>query len=47
MGKGEKNEGEISERETELLTPGYKLGVMDGEEGGVWSEWMTGTEGGT
>lgn len=45
-----KNEWEISERETEherLLTLGSELGVVEGEVGGGWGDWVMGTEGGT
>ena len=46
----EKNEWEISERETEherLLTLGNELGMVDEEEGGGWGGLGAGTEGGT
>ena len=49
-GKGEKNEWEISERETEherLLTLGNEQGVIEREVGGRWGDWVMGTEGGT
>ena len=45
-----KNEWEISERETEherFLTLGNDQGVVEGEVGGGWGYWVTGTEGGT
>ena len=44
------NEWEISERVTEherLLTLGNEQGVVEGEVGGGWGDWVTGTEGGT
>ena len=49
-GKGEENEWEISERETEherLLTLGNEQGVVEKEVGGGQGAWVTGTEGGT
>ena len=49
-GERRKNEWEILERETEherLLTLGNELGVVEGEVGGGWGDWVTGTEGGT
>ena len=44
-----RNVWEISERETEhrLLTLGKELGVIVGEVGSGWGEWVTGTEGAT
>ena len=48
-GERRKYEWEISERETEherLLTLGNE-GVVEGEVGGGWGDWVTGTEGGT
>ena len=30
-----------------LLTLGNKLGVVEGEVGGDWGDWVTGPEGGT
>ena len=41
---------EISERETEherLLTLGNEQGIVEGEVGGGWDDWVMGTEGGT
>ena len=49
-GKRRENEWEISERVTEherLLTLGNVQGVVEGEVGGGWSDWVMGTEGGT
>lgn len=46
-GKRRKNEWEVSERETEherLLTLGHELGVVEGEVGGGWGDWVTGIE---
>ena len=40
----------ISVRVTEherLLTLGNELGVVEGEEGGGWDDWVMGTEEGT
>ena len=48
-GERRKNEWEISERETEherFLTLGNDQGVVEGEVGGGWGYWVTGTEGG-
>ena len=50
--KGERreNEWEISVRETEherLLTLGNEQGIVEGEVGGGWGDWVTGTERGT
>ena len=40
-----RNVWEISERETEhkLLTLGKELGVIEGEVGGGWGEWVMST----
>ena len=48
-GERRKNEWEISGRETEherLLTLGNELGVVEGELGRGWGDWVTDTEGG-
>ena len=46
-GERRKNEWEISERETEherLLSLGKEVGVVNGEVGGEWGDWVTGSE---
>ena len=35
------------DRHERLLTLGNELGVVEGEEGGEWGDWVTGTEGST
>ena len=49
-GESRENKWEISEREIEherLLTLGNQQGVVEGEVGGGWDNWVTGTEGST
>ena len=37
----------IGDRKSRLLSLGIELGVVEGEVGGGWDDWVMGTEGGS